>query len=444
MRRALLGLFLLPSLALGAAYNTGELHTHMIVKPLTMDRQAYRSLSFWLPLDTATGSKGGAFGDGLTTPTITNNANVGTYRDRSTGLLTPGTANSLRIEPEGGLFEQAGTNSVTVSQDAGSWGSSSSGVTVDTTTAPDGTLTADTLVKANTNTFDNRFQNLSLTAGVTYTMSAFVKQGTGTLPGIGTFVNSNSDFQVCVNSSGAVTTEFDNNGGSIISSGAQSAPNGFWRLSVTFAAKSTATHPFRLVTDGTASSTANNIFWGMQFETNKFATSYIPTTTATVTRNKDTFVINSLGNVAPGELTCSASAARETTAVVANTTFVQSSPSNVAGVLSIFASGSNSIRGGLQVYVSDPISATWDGGGSNLWPTSPIRVTNVLQKTINTGYKNGNFIASRAVTVALPASSGNMGLGEDSSGNGQQPYGWMKDVYYFRRALMRHEVNLLK
>lgn len=64
------------------------------------------------------------------------------------------------------------------------------------------------------------------------------------------------------------------------------APNGYWRCAVTFTPTLGASNRYRITT-ATGSGTSSVYLYGAQLETGAFATSYIPTTTTSLTRNAD-------------------------------------------------------------------------------------------------------------------------------------------------------------
>ena len=166
---------------------------------------------------------------------------------------------ATRVGPDG-LIEKVRTNLILQSQtfDNASWikdfGAS---ITANTTAAPDGTTTADTLTIADTQYL---FQNIVLVAGNPYTISIYVKVASGTNQfKFNTFGSSNN-----------------------FTSSAFTATTTWQRFSYTFTAVgsgSTAIYP--LIVDGLAG--GSFFIWGAQVETTDFgATSYIATTSAAV------------------------------------------------------------------------------------------------------------------------------------------------------------------
>jgi hypothetical protein len=222
------------------------------------------------------------------------------YQKTETRLNIPrldysnGTCPSLLVEPQR-------TNLLTWSSsfDNAVWIKENATISTNATIAPDGTLTADKLQEDNTtNKHDFYFGGISTngvitTIGQTYTISIYAKAaernfmqialGTGQVSG-----NPRVNFNL---SNGAISAV-----DSGITATIESAANGFYRCNLVVTAATTfLTMVVQTQTSGTAArfasylgTTGNGIFtWGAQLEAGNYSTSYIPTTSASVTRNAD-------------------------------------------------------------------------------------------------------------------------------------------------------------
>jgi hypothetical protein len=235
-------------------------------------------------------------------------------RVNSAGLIESVANNVPRLDypPLGGcpsiLIEPLRTNLVLRSEefDNASWGKlSSATVTADTITSPDGTSTADTINLSTT--ADTRVvQNCLIANSTTYTLSCFFKNIA--LTAGQTFVlrynnqlGSPNNFQMIATidlAAGAASYSLAGTSvtgySGVISGAVETYANGWYRISVTLKTGTAAANSGQIqIIQPTASQARSFYAWGAQMEVGSNATSYIPTTTATVTRNAD--VINKTG-----------------------------------------------------------------------------------------------------------------------------------------------------
>lgn len=217
------------------------------------------------------------------------------------GILTSAGNNVARFDhdpvtkaPRGLLIEEQRTNLLTYSEqfDNAAWVLSASTVTANQAISPDGTTSADKLI-ANTSNVNSHSvaQNISFTSGVTYTITVFAKAGEYgyanlVLPSTAFGTNQIGTFDLLT---GASTVSVGSPTVSITSVG-----NGWYRCAITATATATATGDAGVRVNSTYSNAAyagngtSGIFiWGAQLEAGSFATSYIPTVAAQVTRSAD-------------------------------------------------------------------------------------------------------------------------------------------------------------
>lgn len=226
-------------------------------------------------------------------------ASTGTYVGAD-GLIKTAAVNEARFDHNpatggslGLLVEEARTNLITYSQAFNSTnystGYDGGAFTENATASPDGTVTASKLTR-NTGTAGcwwskYNTQSISVTSGTVYTISCYLKAGE-----IST-VNILGDLRDAGGLPHRAAFTLTGNGSYVLSAGtsAQITPvgNGWYRCSVVGTADATTTEEPGLIVPGTGTSGQGFFAWGFQLEAGAFPTSYIPTTTATVTRAGD-------------------------------------------------------------------------------------------------------------------------------------------------------------
>jgi len=227
------------------------------------------------------------------------------------GLIEDVLSNVPRIDYTGGgcphiLAEPQRTNLIPYSEDFSdsSWFKANTTISSYSTTSPSGETNASTIVSTS-GTSEQYIDvgSLSVTSGEDYTMSCFVKKkdydfflirftGAG-----GAFTAGDVFFNINNGTLGTVSSGFS---GTITDFG-----NGWYKCSATTTAASTtgsgkvrlqlasSDNIYTIAGDGSS----GTFVWGTQLEEGSYATSYIPTSGSTVTRNQDIFTRDGIGSL---------------------------------------------------------------------------------------------------------------------------------------------------
>jgi hypothetical protein len=195
------------------------------------------------------------------------------------------------------LLEPAATNLLTYSEqfDNAVWLKTNSTVTANATAAPDGSMTADMIADTSTSvtSYIDYVMPVANDAAI-YTFSIYVKQGNNTTSQAGFYLiggtaQKSSGFWCSYDWSSGIVTALQAD--IPISVSATKVQNGWIRLSVTGANNATGNNTIIVrISDSvymTNSTTNSQYIWGAQLEVGTTPTSYIPTTSAQVTRAAD-------------------------------------------------------------------------------------------------------------------------------------------------------------
>jgi hypothetical protein len=308
-------------------------------------------------------------------------------------------------------------------------------ITANTTVAPDGTTTGDTVTA---NQDSAVFQSVTSTIGTTYSQSVFVKAGTATAvmfrddTGAGRHIVFNP-------STGVITST----SGTLVTSGSQAFGNGWWRYWFTYVADATLVRGnIRPNSSGLAQTF---IVWGAQTEVGTFPTSYIPTTTAAVTRAEDVAAVNTLSpwfNPAEGTLFVQAAevgiSADSYLEVSASFT---PSPADAANEITLYGKAATK-SSGIMVR-TDTVVQFVEFAPNNTTLAGVTYKQAAAYKTNDAAYvRNGTVIASIG-TLTVPNSLTKLNLG------GQFPYIfitaciWLKLVTYYPVRLTNAQLQAL-
>lgn len=192
----------------------------------------------------------------------------------------------VTLECKGLLIEESRTNLQTYSQDFDNAAWTKTGVTIaaNAAVAPDGTTTADELVSANTSSRAVS-KGVTVTSGTTYTHSIFAKKNTNDW--IALQANAfDTEYSMCFDLTNGVKGSALTGTSAAPSSGIEYVGDGWYRCWVTFSSTTDLSGfvLYRVLSADNTLSTSGGIYiWGAQLEAGSFATSYIPTSSASVT-----------------------------------------------------------------------------------------------------------------------------------------------------------------
>jgi hypothetical protein len=347
--------------------------------------------------------------------TVTRALNTAT-RINSSGLVEGVNANLPRfdydpstLQCKGLLIEEARSNLLLQSSNfSTSWVTDvgSCTVTSDDDISPDGTQNADKLAFVGTNA--NRYQTVAgLTIGASYTMTVWLRVASGTAS------VSIGNINAGVNVAQTVTTTWQ-------------------RFTVTQTASATTRYP---------QITATNVdvfAWGAQLEAGAFATSYIPTTTTSLTRNADQVVMTGTNfsdwyNASEGAISVTLQSLPNAGTSVSRAVCINDGTANNS-LISAWVNASTTMRSRLVV-----------GGATQFQFTGAVDPTN--KNTICTAYKENNFAASFNGAAALTDAAGSLGtpnqlaISGDGTGTTNVYCGHIEKILYWPQRITNAEAQ---
>ena len=223
-------------------------------------------------------------------------------RVNSSGLIQSVASNVPRLDYSNGscpsiLVEPQRTNLVLYSEDFTNvnWIKESSTITSNATVSPDGNTTADKVIASAIGGDKYIAQIITVSSGVVYTSTAYYKASQNNLAWMRLGGVSNNPYVIY-----NLTTQAIVSTSGLISSSITPMANGWFKVTATVTTTSNLLAPclFVLPATGytlggdnipefTGNGTDGGFIWGAQLEAGSYATSYIPTTSASVTRNAD-------------------------------------------------------------------------------------------------------------------------------------------------------------
>jgi len=212
------------------------------------------------------------------------------------------------------LLEPQRTNLALYSEDfTNGWSLEGATISSNTNTAPDGNTTADRISESAITDVHRIYRSAyTITSGTTYTYSLFVLKGTSRYCRLVFNQQGNAAVWAAAQfdlDTLTFTSGVGSGGGTFSGATISQLPNSSWiRITISASLATTSAFAFFALSNGTAisssdsrgcnsylGSTSNNlIIWGAQLELGAYATTIIPTTTASATRIADSFSRNNI------------------------------------------------------------------------------------------------------------------------------------------------------
>ena len=393
------------------------------------------------------------------TPTFTR-ASTATFVG-SDGLIQSAAINEARFDHDpvtlackGLLIEEARTNALQHSSNfknttsSNYWQNlSATTVTVDQIASPDGGLNAD-LLATSTASFDCFTRRVGIFAGSTqYTYSIFLKQGPSGYRYVGLYIG------VGINSIKFPFFDFNNpttvqipSGtmvGTIDSTRVDAYPDGWYRVSVAFTTAATPVNAHCGVyisqsngdLPGSSVAGLDAYIWGIQLEAGSFPTSYIPTTTAALTRSADVCSVTTAGWSNAGNDTMLAEYFDST--VTSGAVIVEGSPA-----ISWMSLSFGSPIKQRNIYRHGGTSTRFDATTAN----NSVSLININKTALTSGEQlalNGSL--TQTVAFDPPQADISTSLSIGSRGNGASLFfnGHIARIKYFRKRLANAKLQTL-
>jgi hypothetical protein len=345
----------------------------------------------------------------------------GSLASASSGVLRLGDYAPVALTSKGILLEGASTNIALYSgamanSDWNQETPSSITLTANAATAPDGTTTAASMIETTTTGTHIAGQNVGTVAAGVWTFSVWAQAAGRTWIALGIYDAGEVYTYFNLSGSGAI-----GNVGAGVTATIQVYPNGWYRCAITKTLTNADVYGDILLATGngtdnyTGNGTSGANLWGVQFEKLPFASSYIPTTSASASRAADGFK-------------------RTRTNPTSITKLIKATtPPGVGTEQTVWSADDGTDNNYIRVvYYSDGhIHVLVEAGGAsqaNLdMGAVAINTTFTLALTASTG----NFAASINGGTAVSSSSGTMptGLVNDRIGSGVDAgYEWFSDV----------------
>ena len=292
------------------------------------------------------------------------------------------------------MLEKQSTNIITYSEDFsnGDWGKEDISVTTNSAISPDGTQNADKLVP-NTNNIDHAIYQSKLSfTGANVSFSVYAKAAGYDYIFLGSNNNVSSDGAFFNLTNGTISQNT-----SSLSASIQSVGNGWYRCTVSSSNYPTVYAIICASQNGTSlifsgDNTKGIYTWGAQGEISTYPTSYIPTTSTSVTRLADECNKGGISSLIGSEFTLFFDGYESTGGVSSRYLVLKGSGGTYANAVFLESSSSNRIALTILDNSSSSIFGALSGSLTN---GERIKIAVRCKNNDFSFYINGNLIASQ-------------------------------------------------
>jgi hypothetical protein len=288
--------------------------------------------------------------------------------------------------------------------------------------------------------------NPTITANTAYAATVFVKaNGYTRVNVLLTNTGFSNGVQATYNlTTGAITAVGNVGTGSGAAALIQQIGNGWWRCSISGVIDATSTTgKMAIYADNglgnnfAGDGTSGLLVWGAQLEAGNFPTSYIPTTSAAVTRNGDFYDISPTPWLVAG----SGSFAAE---------WLTNNYATVGGGCLRLDDGTANNSENINLAASTPYNANGSQAAANVnnYNSPQINLAfGAVNKAALAWAATGNLFYANAtpttigVAVAIPTGMNRLRIGNVGTGVARTVNGWMRRVQYWSRALSANELQ---
>jgi hypothetical protein len=302
-----------------------------------------------------------------------------------------------------------------------------------TTTAPDGKNAGSKIIPIGGTAQFYILNDSSISSGTSYTQSIYAKAGGYNYIQIAS--SAQFDLTTTWVNYDLSTGLIGNKGVGSFTSTITTLPNGWYRISITATATGTGTGRFVIsvlntdinsrVPAYTSDGTSGIYLWGAQLEAATFASSYIPTTTASVARNADVLTYPTAGNVD----------------VNAYTAYAEPKYYSSGSIGGHILSMRNSATGGIVLRINTGGKVgLYDGTArdylSNIDPTVLNNVAIRFSSLGANGFANGLAGTASVATSPMVNFNGKLAIGSDVTSTATTAlFGTIRNVKIWKKAL---------